>query len=293
MNHPIYVRLFQLLSDLSIGPTARKGVSDVKRRGTVSKESRLPGQVDALHPTPVGWWRRRKRVLPIWLLSILVVFSAIAVLYYQPRFIVRWIAARDSRVLYFVETDRKVVALTIDDGPHPTVTPALMDVLKSHEARATFFLIGERIKGNEHLLNRMKQEGHELGNHFMSDRPSILLPADQFQKELLAVDEMLGDAPVKLCRPGSGWYNDRMLEQIESHGYRCVLGSVYPHDTAVRNTAIISSYIESQVYPGSIIILHDGTNDRKRTIRVLEEVLPALKREGYQVVTVSELVARK
>ncbi len=236
---------------------------------------------------------RRRRILIVALSALsLLSLSVILIFYFQPRVIIRWLAERDGRVLYFVNTDTKVVALTIDDGPHYLVTPQILDVLKENSAKATFFLIGERIYGNENLLERMHTEGHELGNHLMADRPSIRLSPDQFERELLQVDQLLKKfEPVKLCRPGSGWYNNRMLNQLESHGYICVLGSVYPHDTTVRNKRIISSYIINQVYPGSIIILHDGTDDRQRTVDILRRVLPVLKEMGYEVVTVSRLIS--
>lgn len=234
-------------------------------------------------------WRKLVKVTGIAL--GLATLSAILTFYFQPRLVIRWLAARDRRVLYFVNTEDKLVALTIDDGPHPTVTPEILDVLQENGARATFFVIGERIKGNEKILTRMLQEGHEVGNHLMRAYPSILLSPDRFEQELLEVDQMLGQNQVRWCRPGSGWYNNRMLQQMESHGYRCVLGSVYPHDTTVRSTAIISSYVVSQVYPGSIIILHDGTDDRYRTVTVLRNVLPILGEKGYRVVTISQLIS--
>src|SRR5690606_13498304 len=95
-------------------------------------------------------------LLPIFLVLIFLV---------QPFFIIRFLAKKNPEVLYFANTERKVVALTIDDGPHADVTPYILDVLKKYSAHATFFLLGENIKANGYLIEKMKSDGHEIGNH--------------------------------------------------------------------------------------------------------------------------------
>jgi len=195
-------------------------------------------------------------------------------------------------VLYFVPVDERVVALTIDDAPHPMVTPRLLDVLKDNGAHATFFVIGDHARGNEHILRRARSEGHELGNHLAREHPSIWLSAAQFEQELAEVDSIIAPLPgrTKWFRQGSGWYSRRMLDQAKSHRYRCALGSVYPFDTIIRNRRVMATYIRNRVFPGAVIILHDGKPDRVRSALVLSDVLPDLKTAGYRVVTLSELV---
>jgi peptidoglycan/xylan/chitin deacetylase (PgdA/CDA1 family) len=105
--------------------------------------------------------------------------------------IVKILAKRSPEVLYFVETQEPVVALTIDDGPDPVATPEILDVLKRHGARATFFLITDHISGNEETLVRMVKEGHEVANHLMHDQPSIRLAPSEFERQLLAAHEAL------------------------------------------------------------------------------------------------------
>ena len=213
---------------------------------------------------------------------------------FQPRYVIRWIARRQPDFLFYVDTQEPLVALTIDDGPHPVVTLGILDALREYESHATFFLIGERIPGNEGIVRRLVEEGHEIGNHLMADTPSIRLPAAELERQLLQAHDMLSDfGPVRWFRPGSGWYNRRMLEQIERHGYRCVLGSAYAYEAHVRSVWYVSTHILLNVRPGSIIVLHDGTADRARTITVLRRLLPELQRRGYRVVTVSELVGSR
>ena len=217
--------------------------------------------------------------------------GALLVVYLQPLPVVRWLARRHPDVLYFVSLKEKVVALTIDDAPHALVTPQLLDVLNENAAHATFFVIGDHARGNSQILERARQEGHELGNHLAHEYPAVFLPPAQFEKELAEVDRLISPfPPMKWFRPGSGWYNRRMLNQARKGGYRCALGSVYPFDTVMRNRWAISLYIKSQIFPGAVIIIHDGKPYRTRSAKVLKEVLPALKAAGYRIVSLSELV---
>lgn len=221
-----------------------------------------------------------------------VVFvSLLLIVLLQPLPVLRLLAKLHPDVLYFVTLKEKVVALTIDDAPHAMVTPLLLDVLREHAAHATFFVIGDHAPGNLQILERAKQEGHELGNHLAHEYPTVFLPSTQFEKELAEVNGLISPFPqTKWFRPGSGWYNRRILDHAKAQGYRCALGSVYPFDTTIRNQWAISMYIKNQIFPGAIIIIHDGKPDRVRSAAVLKKVLPALKAAGYRIVTLSELV---
>jgi peptidoglycan/xylan/chitin deacetylase (PgdA/CDA1 family) len=207
--------------------------------------------------------------------------------------VVRWLARRHPDVLFFVETREPVVALTIDDAPHPALTPAILDTLAAHGARATFFLFGNRVPGNEGIVRRLVAEGHELGNHLLTDAPSIRLPADEFERQLRQTHDLLAPfGPVRWFRPGSGWFNRRMLAQIRLQGYRCALGSAYAYDTHVRSARYVAGHVLRHVRPGAVIILHDGGESRRQTLAVLGRVLPELRRRGYRVATLSELAER-
>ena len=132
----------------------------------------------------------------------------------------------------------------------------------------------------------MVAQGHEIGNHRMRDEPSIQLSEEEFERQLLQAHNILRDySTVRWFRPGSGWFNQRMLRQLKKHGYRCVLGSVYPYDTIIGVVSLLSDYILRNIFAGSIIILHDGSLERERTVEVLKEIIPKLKKSGYQFVT--------
>jgi len=228
--------------------------------------------------------------------ALLLLMAALPLLVlFPPRPLLDALASAHPDVLFYVDTDRPVVALTLDDGPDPSVTPRILDLLAEHDARATFFLIGDRVPGNEALLERMRAGGHELANHLCQDEPAIGLSAVDFERQLVRTDSLLtaaggaGTGGGRWMRPGSGWFNDRMVDQVAAHGYRVALGSVYPHDLLLRSPRLIAEFVLRRAFAGSVLILHDGDGDPERTLRVLERVLPALKARGFEVRTLSEL----
>jgi peptidoglycan/xylan/chitin deacetylase (PgdA/CDA1 family) len=227
---------------------------------------------------------------------LLTTVSGIAVVgfFFKSRFFSRILeqTTRDE-VLFHADTTEKIVALTIDDGPHPGLTPAILDILATHQVPATFFVIGDHVNGNEQLLERMVAEGHELGNHMMDDSRSILLDTIEFKQQLATAHDLLSAyGPVHWFRPGSGLYNGEMLEAIRPYGYRTVIGSVYPYDAHIHSPEFTSSYVISNAQPGAIIIMHDGYESRFATATALERIIPSLQKRGYRFVTLSDMAAR-
>lgn len=224
----------------------------------------------------------RRGILP-GLAALLVSMALI-----QPDWLGRSIS---DRVTYSVDTEQPVVALTIDDGPDPGSTPAILDVLAQHQARATFFVITARVGGNEHLLERMVADGHELGNHLTHEEPSIRLGSDGFARELQIADSVLGEFDrIEWLRPGSGWFNQDMLSTAEQQGYRVALGSIYPFDATIPSPWFASEFILWRARPGAVIVLHDHRGRGERTVSTLQRVLPELIHRGYSIVTLSDLV---
>jgi len=209
-----------------------------------------------------------------------------------PAWLLDWLAARHPGCLYRVPVQAPMIALTLDDGPDPATTPLILAELRRYRAQATFFLITERVKNREQLVHQVVAEGHEIGNHFTQDRPSIRLTANQFTEDLEEAHGVLAPyGAVRWARPGSGLYSQAMVAAMKRKGYRCALGSVYPYDATIPSVAFASWYIRRNVRPGAILILHDGGARGRRTARILRSVLPALQRQGFRVVSLSELAA--
>jgi peptidoglycan-N-acetylglucosamine deacetylase len=195
-------------------------------------------------------------------------------------------------VVFFGKTRKNVVALTLDDGPHPTVTPAILDLLASYDARATFFLLGSSAQNAPDVLRRIADERHELGNHSWEDEFSALVPRKKLAARLTRTHDVLSPfGEVRLFRPGKGWPSRKVRSVAKELEYRCVLGSIYPHDVRVKSDRRVIDDVLGHIRPGAIIILHEGTAERARVVSILEVVLAELKRREYEVTTVSELLS--
>ena len=224
--------------------------------------------------------------------AIVILVVCLALSLAPPRMIVVPIARLSPQVLYFVDSNRPAVALTIDDGPAGVETDALLDLLSAHDARATFFLIGDQVPGNETLLRRMIGEGHEIASHGFRERASILLSRAALETDLATTHTLLSEfGAIRWFRPASGFYDAELLELVGSHGYRSALGDVYPFDAFVPFSGFHAWYVLHHVKPGSVIVMHDGAGRGWRTIDALQVILPELQKRGFEVVTLSELVS--
>ncbi|WP_448628434.1 polysaccharide deacetylase family protein [Geodermatophilus sp. URMC 64] len=206
------------------------------------------------------------------------------------------VLARVSRpVLFAVRTTAPRVALTFDDGPHQELTPALAGVLARHGATATFFLLGSHAAREPRLVADLVRAGHEVGNHLWDDRPSALLSARDFRCHLAATDTVLrraGARPVFL-RPGSGWIRPGMLRAARRYGYRTALGSIAVRDLEVRDLDRELRFVLRRVRPGSIVVLHEGYDERAGVVPLTDRLLTALAERGFRPVTLSELAGSR
>lgn len=229
------------------------------------------------------------------LLTILFLFiTPLYFIYKPPSFLIHLFQSRWPDVLWNVPTESKIVGLTIDDGPSE-YTSEIMQLLKDNEAAATFFIIGGQVSGREKTLEELIRNGNELGNHAMHDEPSRALSEITLVDEIHSVEDMLNHAyskvgispPPKYFRPGSGFFSTKMRETLKRLGYRLVLGSVYPHDPQISMPNVNAKHILSMVRPGAIIICHDR---RSWTLPMLRIVLPELRKRGYQIMPITELL---
>lgn len=200
---------------------------------------------------------------------------------------------RSPDVVFRGERASGLVALTIDDGPHPDTTPAILDVLDAHGAWATFFLLGENARQYPELVEEIRARGHEVANHLMRDERSSRLGREEFARQLAEVDSLLTMEGPRWFRPGSGWITGWMLEEAASQGYRCVLASAYVQDTKIRNAGLITWLLKQQTGPGDIVVLHEGNPQRTWAPEVLDELIGYWHDRGWAVGTVGDLVAHE
>lgn len=233
---------------------------------------------------------RRIRGLAAGALGVLSL--AAALWWFSPLFF-RAAGRMSGDALYRMPGADSAVALTVDDAPTPSGTREILGVLEEHGARATFFLVGSRAARRPALVEEVIRAGHGLGHHMWRDERSLGLDSAAFERRLERTDSVLDRfGGSRWLRPGGGLYSPTMRRTARRHGYRIVLGDVYPFDPAVRWPALAASMILAWAEPGSIIILHDGEGRAARTAEVLRRILPALERRGLEVVALGELVER-
>jgi peptidoglycan/xylan/chitin deacetylase (PgdA/CDA1 family) len=207
-----------------------------------------------------------------------------------------WLLARlsslDPDVVFRIDTTERLIALTIDDAPHPEVTPGILRVLREHRTRATFFIIGSQAEAHPELVEAIRSAGHELANHLFTDRTSAFLPDEEFLDELKRTDRLIQPLGLpRWCRPGGGLATKRITRIMRKNSYTPVAATAYPMDLRTSVGLTVRQFL-GNVRPGAVLVLHDGRPNRKRTIEVLEMVLPRLDAMGYRATTLAELSNR-
>jgi peptidoglycan/xylan/chitin deacetylase (PgdA/CDA1 family) len=230
------------------------------------------------------------------LLSALVVAVALLVVglvvfWIEPLAVLGVLERLTPNFIYRVRTERPLAALSFDDGPHPEFTPQVLEILKRLDAKATFFLIGERALRNPELVSRIRDAGHEVGNHYFRNGSTLLHSDAEFAGNLGKTEKVLGIATEpKLFRPPGGVAWPRQLRLARAHGYECVLGCAYPHDPMRPPLWYIKWLVEKNLRPGSIVILHDGISDPRRSLEALPHILLAGHAKGLRFVSIGTLI---
>ncbi len=186
----------------------------------------------------------------------------------------------------FVQEETKRVALTFDDGPGP-FTEQLLDGLKKRNVRATFFVIGKSIEGNESILKRMAEEGHIIGNHtFTHVRLSTVdyeVGLEEIVETNKAIENACGVVP-KYIRPPFGSWSERLTMDVDM---TVVLWNVDPLDWQTKDSGIVRDKVIKCVEDESIILLHDVYES---SVNAALNIVDELTKQGYEFVTIDELL---
>jgi peptidoglycan/xylan/chitin deacetylase (PgdA/CDA1 family) len=214
------------------------------------------------------------------------------------------IARPGSSILYPTwrrgREDRPQVALTFDDGPDPEVTPAVLDALHAHDARATFFTIGRNLEQHADIGRRMIAEGHELGSHswrhvrwqnFYGRRAQ----AADLERNARLIQELTGSKSEPLYRPPIGLKSPPLARAAHARNIRMIAWSVHSRDTTTGDPARIAERVLREIGPGDIVLMHDGHDlpgrHRRAGAAAVPLILAGLAQRGLGAVTVSELLA--
>lgn len=197
---------------------------------------------------------------------------------------------------YIGNPNEKSIFLTFDAGFENGYTPAILDVLKKHDVKAAFFLVGNYLEKNPDLVKRMIAEGHIVGNHtYNHPDMSKIADVESFKKELTSLEELYksitGLDMAKYYRPPQGKYNEENLKQANELGYKTIFWSLAYVDWYVNKQPTKEYAFEKLIprtHPGAVILLHSTS---KTNSEILDELLTKWKAEGYTFKTLDHLVA--
>ncbi len=187
---------------------------------------------------------------------------------------------------------QKLIALTFDDGPYPLYTPVLLDLLKRYHVRATFFLVGARVREFPQLADEIAAAGHEIGNHtFSHKREAELGSPENLKRDILQAEAEITTATgvrPHLFRMAGGHLSPDGIKIVRSLGYTLVDASVNPGDWWLKDPdLILQGFFKGRSKEG-VVLLHTGATG---TLKALPAYIDQMRRKGFRFVTVSELAA--
>lgn len=190
------------------------------------------------------------------------------------------------------KTKKKEIAISFDDGPAIQHTASILAILKNENIQATFFCIGNRIAGNENILQQIHSDGHTIGNHsyshhFWFDMYSSKKMLADMQQMDTEVQRAIGVKP-KLFRPPYGVTNPNVKKAIIKGGYIAVGWSVRSMDTVAKDEKIFLQKICAGIKPGAVFLFHDTC---KITLDVLPVFIKEVKKMGYHIVPLDKMLA--
>ncbi len=182
--------------------------------------------------------------------------------------------------------NKKHVALTFDDGPHSQNTPRVLEVLKKHQVKAIFFVIGKNIQQNEVVMNQIISEGHQIGNHSFSHHNWIdVWSTKKVTEDFVHCQKLIqGFQPdSNLFRPPYGVTNPNIAKAVKILRLQSIGWNVRSYDTSIKDVEKIKQRVLSKLNPGAIILLHDRLDFMPE---LLDQLIPAIKQQGYEIADV-------
>ncbi len=217
------------------------------------------------------------------LLSFLIVYTALGV---------RADKSNNTVKVYRYKRNEKMqIALTFDDGPHPIYTEKILEILDKYNVKATFFMVGENILNYTDIAIKVKERGHEIGNHTQTHQSN--LGEKRLMREIINCTEIIFntlDYETSIIRPPEGLILDSTLECCSLLEYSIILWNIDTRDWAQTPAREIYKNVTENIDPGDIILMHDYISRRSPTPEALELIIPKLLSDGYNFVTVSELI---
>lgn len=201
-----------------------------------------------------------------------------------------------AEMIHAVPGAGRSIAFTFDDGPHPVYTPALLDIFRRAGGRATFFMLGEPMIANPDTVRAVLADGHEIGNHSYAHPNLTEIDPAEARRDVERASELIervsGRKPA-LLRPPYLAANDETDELARSLGMPLIgAANLGTRDWEQPGVEHILAYSRPFANEGAILLFHDGFGDRSQTIEAVRTLVQELSDDGFELVTVSELLAR-
>ncbi len=178
----------------------------------------------------------------------------------------------------------KKIYLTFDDGPHTTATPAVLNVLKKHGVRATFFLSGKNIAGREFLVQRIVDEGHSIGIHAFNHSRTLAFSKERTKEEIVKTEVLLAPflpSKPRLFRPPFGFFSWNTIAAAKELGYVLVMWSCLTGDFSSHSNQKVKEISLKKLGDGSILVFHDNDLTEKKIADILNDVIPEIRSLGF------------
>lgn len=198
-------------------------------------------------------------------------------------------------MMYQGKTNKKVIALTFDDGPDQKYTPKILDILKKEKVPATFFLMGARVSKYPHVAKRVVEDGHIVGNHSFWHPQLTKTSVNRMKWEIKSTEKQILLATgenTTLFRAPYGDVNENLVQELGNMGYKGIGWSIDTEDWKERSSTDISQSVINLAHPGAIVLMHSAghsSQDLTGTVESLENMIIILKQRGYRFVTIPEL----
>jgi peptidoglycan-N-acetylglucosamine deacetylase len=233
-------------------------------------------------------------LITLYLICALLIVTALVCLYAS--FSIR--SSLFGKIFWRGRSDRRQVALTFDDGPHPRITREILQLLRNEKVSATFFLVGRKVEAFPEVAREIVEAGHEVGCHGYTHRPlwmktrRILL--EEIERSRAAFEKNLSLEP-HLFRPPYGIRGARILQIVRKRGWKTVFWTRAGWDWTDISGNEVARRVLKKLEPGNILLLHDSDGpaleaDRQRTVDALGIIIRELKERQFSFARVTEIL---
>ena len=188
--------------------------------------------------------------------------------------------------------EKKVIALTFDDGPWPNTTAKVLDILKKNRIKSTFFVVGQNVKNYPNLTKQIVADGHIIANHTWHHWYHQM-NAQAAAYEVANTGDIIYQTTgvrTSLFRPPGGIMNNGVAAYAKNNKYAVIMWSADSMDYSRPAVPRLMNNIFREAKPGGIVLMHDGGGDRSHTVKALPEIISRFRKQGYEFVTVPELL---